>query len=342
MFGWLSLRSRVASLESKVASIQRLYEKSLSYRNSDPEVALVTARITAEAICTELIRKAGIALPKTRTLKHLIETLGTANAVPKKIEAPLKTILEYGNYGGHYQHEDAGGVIAPKYADPCLDSLVTVVQWYFLEHLRPDTETVPSVPPPPRRHLTRKTITWLLGCVILTAAGGASVWLSFKAHPRTPGDSTVVEPTPPAPSVEPPRPTVAVLPFECLSADDPKSVALADRISSLVRSSLENAGRFDMVERSRLESVLTELELSKSTKFDQSQVARIGKLLGARRLVLGDYFHLGGSLRVNVRFVDTETGRILWAAGHDGPAHDVVKTATGAAAAVLEHIPEDS
>lgn len=75
---------------------------------------------------------------------------------------------------------------------------------------------------------------------------------------------------------------------------------------------------FDLIERSRLDAVLAELELSQDAKFDPAQAAKIGKLLGAKQLVLGSFFPFGDKLRLDARVVDTETGQVLYSVDQDG------------------------
>jgi len=62
----------------------------------------------------------------------------------------------------------------------------------------------------------------------------------------------------------------------------------------------------------------------KSGKIDNRTAARIGKLLGARYLVLGTYFDAMGSFRADARLVDVETGQIVKSIGANGKAEDFI------------------
>ena len=66
-----------------------------------------------------------------------------------------------------------------------------------------------------------------------------------------------------------------------------------------------------LVERIRLREVLDELKLGSSDLADQATRLRVGRLLGARYMMFGDYLALGPVMRVDVRLVDSETSRIL-------------------------------
>ena len=343
MFDRPTLSNRVARLESEVAGIRRLYDKTLDYSKTDPETSLMNARKAAEAVCSRVFEHKVGKPPKSMTLQPLIERLAQIDALPEHILVALRTIQGYGNLGSHHQPGESGK-ITPEFAQPCLQALGTVVQWYFeMFGYEAPHEPLPAGRPvrPIRARGLGVAILLLASVLLLGAAGLAGVVFlrgSSTAPPITPPQLQLPSAAPASPSPSVTQPAIAVLPFECLSADEERSTGLEGSIRSFVRSALEDCGRFHMIERARLDSVLGELQLNRSTQFDPSQVARIGKLLGARQLVLGEYFQLGDSLRVNVRFVDTETGTVLWSAGHDGEAKEVASVAKAAAAAILERI----
>ncbi len=66
-----------------------------------------------------------------------------------------------------------------------------------------------------------------------------------------------------------------------------------------------------LVERIRLRELLDELKLGSSELADRDTRLRVGRLLGARYMMFGDYLALGPVMRVDVRLVDSETSRIL-------------------------------
>jgi TolB-like protein len=118
------------------------------------------------------------------------------------------------------------------------------------------------------------------------------------------------------------RPTLAVLYFDYAGHDaalDPLRKGLAQMLISDLTT---GDGAVEVVERDRLEAVLAEQKLSSSGKVDPRTAVRIGKLLGARYLVLGSYFDLLQSLRIDARLVDVETGAIVQSIGADGKADD--------------------
>jgi len=117
------------------------------------------------------------------------------------------------------------------------------------------------------------------------------------------------------------RPTVAVLYFD-YSGRDQELDPLRKGLAQMLISDLSAADAVRVVERERLEAVLAEQKLASSGKIDAKTAARVGKLLGARFLVLGSYFDVMKSMRVDARLVDVESGQIVQSIGADGKADD--------------------
>ena len=131
----------------------------------------------------------------------------------------------------------------------------------------------------------------------------------------------------PAQAVEPPPPpppTAAVLYFDYPGTDASLAV-LRKGLAQMLISDFAAVPGVHIVERDRLQEVLQEQKLSKSMKFDPSTAARVGKLLGAKYLVLGGYFSLGETLRVDARVVEVETGRVLKSVGASGKLADFLE-----------------
>jgi len=121
-------------------------------------------------------------------------------------------------------------------------------------------------------------------------------------------------------AAEPP-PTVAVLYFDYTGKDQELEV-LRKGLAQMLISDLSGTDTIRVVERDRLEDILTELKLQGSGKIDPKSAAKLGKLLGAKYLVVGGYFDLQGVLRVDARIVDVETGRVVKSFGTNGKPGD--------------------
>jgi hypothetical protein len=55
---------------------------------------------------------------------------------------------------------------------------------------------------------------------------------------------------------------------------------------------------------------------------DPKTAVKVGKLVGAKYIVVGSYFELMGSFRVDARLIETETSKILFSAGETGKRAD--------------------
>src|ERR1700759_3401630 len=85
------------------------------------------------------------------------------------------------------------------------------------------------------------------------------------------------------------RPTGAVLYFD-YSGKDADMAVLKKGLAQMLISDLSALDGVRLVERDRLEEILAELKLAQSGKIDPATAAKVGKLLGARYMVLGGYF----------------------------------------------------
>lgn len=110
------------------------------------------------------------------------------------------------------------------------------------------------------------------------------------------------------------KPTVAVLYFDYDGANAEMKL-LKKGLAQMIISDLSAHDSVRLVERDRLQQVMDELRLTQSNRFSQESASRLGKLLGARYLVMGGYFDVMNTLRVDARVVETETGRIIRSVG---------------------------
>ncbi len=137
----------IHDLKKELSRIKRLYEKSLFYLSTDPEVALSQARKSAEAICKSIYIKAGLEKnskpAKKMMLDELIRALKNHELIPGAIEVHLSTIHRFGNFGSHDQGlEDE--FIDEAYVEPCMRSLGMVFNWYMANH-QEDDDTIDDV-----------------------------------------------------------------------------------------------------------------------------------------------------------------------------------------------------
>jgi TolB-like protein len=133
------------------------------------------------------------------------------------------------------------------------------------------------------------------------------------------------------------RPTVAVLYFDYSGKSEDMAV-LKKGLAQMLISDLSTLDGVRLVERDRLEEILAELKLGQSGKLDQATAAKVGKLLGARYMVLGGYFDLMETLRADARVIEVETGKVVQSIGAQGKPQDflsVEQTLSGELAKIL-------
>jgi TolB-like protein len=110
------------------------------------------------------------------------------------------------------------------------------------------------------------------------------------------------------PAVQIPVPvTVAVLDYE---GTLPGNKDLGTQIADILTARLSIEESFALVERAKLGKILDEHKLKLIGVVDQTQSAKVGKLLGARLLVMGKVFMMGKSLMIVTKVVGVETGRV--------------------------------
>ncbi len=111
----------------------------------------------------------------------------------------------------------------------------------------------------------------------------------------------------------PARETLAVLYFENQGNEDLEPLKVG--LSQMLITDLTGTEGVTVVERAQLQAILDELELGHSGVADPATAARVGELLGSKWMLLGSYFELMGTLRIDARLVRVETGEIVHAFG---------------------------
>lgn len=110
------------------------------------------------------------------------------------------------------------------------------------------------------------------------------------------------------------RPGIAVMPFEnggSYGQDKENFEALEKGIAGMLISELAQNPAARIVDRSSVQRLLDEQNLGKDGRADAATAAKIGKLVGARYMVMGSFVDLYGRFRVDARIVDVETSEIL-------------------------------
>jgi TolB-like protein len=107
---------------------------------------------------------------------------------------------------------------------------------------------------------------------------------------------------------------IAVLPFEdrgSYGQDKEVFRALALGIPATLVSELGGHPTLRIVEPSRVTQAFQSQALGPNTRVDAATAAKVGKELGARYAVTGNFADFYGKFHLDARVVDTETGQIL-------------------------------
>lgn len=107
--------------------------------------------------------------------------------------------------------------------------------------------------------------------------------------------------------------TLAILYFD--NQGNPELEPLKVGLAQMLITDLRGTPGVTVIERAHLQDLLDELEMGHSGVTDPETAAKLGKLLGAEWMLLGSYFELLGTLRIDARLVKVETGEIQHAHG---------------------------
>lgn len=130
--------------------------------------------------------------------------------------------------------------------------------------------------------------------------------------------------------------SVAVMYFQ--NQGNPELEPLKVGLTQMLTTDLVGAGGVKVVERTQLQALMDELKLGHSAVVDKETSAKLGKLLGAEYLILGSYFSLAGTLRVDARLVRVETGEVVYASGSNGTIAEFLDIERKVAAGFRERI----
>ena len=114
--------------------------------------------------------------------------------------------------------------------------------------------------------------------------------------------------------------TVAIAEFEGGSIPPDKKIEFWGRaIASFISADLGDSKNVKLVDRSRLIEVLREQRLSMSDFSDPDTRLRVGRILGAKYLIFGNYTIVAGAAALTARMDSVETGEIVESRSARGP-----------------------
>lgn len=108
------------------------------------------------------------------------------------------------------------------------------------------------------------------------------------------------------------NPKVAIIPFSYVGTGDKNAgTIIAERITTYI----VNIGMLEVVERTQIEKILTELNFQSTGTVDSQTAKKIGRVLGVEGIITGSLIpKKGGKVEINARVISTETAKVLRAA----------------------------
>ena len=179
----------------------------------------------------------------------------------------------------------------------------------------------------------RGPLRWeaVLSLAAFLAALSSAVWLLSTRVPPP----SVAAPVPPSPrglrvSAPPVKRSLAVLRFRNLS-DSADAAWISAAVSEILLTKLDQAGRFHPVSREEVVRMQAEQPLPDHGELTRGELVRIGKNLAADLLVTGSVAvgapAAGGSVRIEVKVLDTQRGDTQAAASGTGTTRELFELA---------------
>jgi|GEM_PF-5579309 len=97
---------------------------------------------------------------------------------------------------------------------------------------------------------------------------------------------------------------VAVLDFSAKGIDE----IIAEAVTENLITSLIDSGTYEVIERSQLNKLMSELKLQNSDDFNDQLRHELGNLFGVKLVILGSVTKIGEIITINVRGVEVDTG----------------------------------
>ena len=132
------------------------------------------------------------------------------------------------------------------------------------------------------------------------------------------------------------RTPVAIWNIDDFSIDKGQSGNVGELLASSVMEAFSQNSRFSVVERQKLLLALEELNIGSSELADKTSRLKIGRMVGARLMVFGGYQIIAEDMRLDLRLVDVESGKIIKTATQFVHSHDIDKWLDAARKAAIK------
>jgi TolB-like protein len=121
-----------------------------------------------------------------------------------------------------------------------------------------------------------------------------------------------------------PERSLGITPF-AVNAGDTLIAPLAYGLADILITDLQRSDQLQIVDRLRLDALLREMQLVEAGRVDPATAPRVGRLVGARRLVIGSLSQRpGGQIAIDARIADVPTGTVRPAVSAAAPLADIL------------------
>jgi TolB-like protein len=119
---------------------------------------------------------------------------------------------------------------------------------------------------------------------------------------------------------------LAILPFDNNSVTDPDQYdPLSKGLATMLLTDLKlRSGGLMLIERTRINALLQEMELGQTGMINDSTATKIGRILGADGLAFGSFMILNDQVRIDARLVKVETAEVILAQSVQGGKDELI------------------
>ncbi len=151
----------------------------------------------------------------------------------------------------------------------------------------------------------------------------------------TAAPSVVARSTTPTAAGQPVRAAVLYFDYNGLNAD---LACLQRAMAEMLLADLQGIPGVQLIERARLEQVMSELKLQQTKHVDPATATRIGQLMGAQYQIVGSFMDFQGKVRLMARVVHVGTGAIVGQEQVTGKIEDFLTLTQDLAASLRERL----
>ncbi len=132
--------------------------------------------------------------------------------------------------------------------------------------------------------------------------------------------------------------SLAVWDIENLTPGDSSYPDIGEFLTASIISTINDSGTYTVVEREQLLLALEEIGIGTTSLVDESTRLKIGKIVGVKVMVFGGYMVIGNTMRLDIRLVEVETGKIRKASQKTVAGKELSEWLNAASIAALELI----